>query len=309
MDADSTKKMISVIIPLYNKQESITATLQSVLAQTYTDYEIIVVDDGSTDNSVARVEQLMKDSDQAAQKIRLISKSNGGVSSARNEGIRRTKYNYVAFLDADDCWEPNYLHTQAALIHDFPKAKMWGTAWGMQYGIRKEEGKGVRIGANHRGYVEDYFLHNMFLFYTCVVVIDKRIFAEIDMFDERISCGEDVDLWWRIILHYPVAYENKCLVYYRQDAENRITLSHPPLNKHFVYYIEKYASYYVAHPDFKRYVQHEILGHLYKYYLLNPHNPEIKRILGQIDFSLQPVSYRFRYTLPNLYNFLIRFKS
>lgn len=94
---------ISVVIPLYNKATSITSTIQSVLAQSYPYFEIVIIDDGSTDNSV-QIVKLIDD-----KRIRLISKQNGGVSSARNYGIRMAKYEYLAFLDADDYWEPSYL--------------------------------------------------------------------------------------------------------------------------------------------------------------------------------------------------------
>ena len=93
--------MFSVIIPLYNKEKSVSSTLQSVLNQTFKKFEVIVVDDGSTDGSYDVVKQF-KD-----ERIRLIQKENGGVSSARNRGIQETKYDHVAFLDADDVWEPN----------------------------------------------------------------------------------------------------------------------------------------------------------------------------------------------------------
>ena len=266
--------MISVVIPLYNKQNSIVATLQSVLAQTYTDYEIVVVDDGSTDNSAQVVEDFIHASRLSPLAFRLIRKPNGGVSSARNRGIQEAKYRYIAFLDADDYWEPTYLETQAKMIHDFLNAKMWGTAWGMMVGEEKHEGHGIRIAKNHRGIVDNYqyFAENMFLYCTDIVVIDKQIFDSIDMFDERISCGEDVDLWWRIILHFPIAYTNECLAYYRQDTENRITLSKPKLQTHFVNFIEKYEAYYEQCPPFKMYVQHEALGHLYKYFREDPKN-------------------------------------
>src|SRR5574344_2444204 len=93
----------SVVIPLYNKATSITSTIQSVLAQSYAYFEIVIIDDGSTDNSVQNV-KLIDD-----RRIRLISKQNGGVSSARNVGIQNAKYDDIAFLDADDYLEPTYL--------------------------------------------------------------------------------------------------------------------------------------------------------------------------------------------------------
>lgn len=301
----------SVVIPLYNKQNSIVATLQSVLAQTYTDYEIVVVDDGSTDNSAKVVEDFINSlPSREGQGIGLLRKPNGGVSSARNEGIRQAKYDYVAFLDADDYWEPTYLETQVKMIQDFPEAKMWGTAWGYILNNKKVIWLGRNVPKGFRNIVDTnmYFLNGLYLFCTDVVVLDKRIFHEIDMFDERIGCGEDLDMWWRIILHYPVAYDNQCLAYYRWDAENRITMSKPKLQKHFINYIEKYEQYYTKCPDFKKYLQHAVLGHLYKYYRENPLDKDVKRILKNIDFSLQPFSYRLRYSMPKLYDWLQKIK-
>lgn len=306
-----SQTMISVVIPLYNKAQSVRKTLDSVLAQTYQDFEIVIVDDGSTDGSADVAEAFLQASRLSPFAFRLIRKSNGGVSSARNRGIQEAKYRYIAFLDADDYWEPTYLETQAKMIHDFSNAKMWGTAWGMMVEDEKYEGHGIRIAKNHRGIVDNYqyFAENMFLYCTDVVVIDKQIFDTIDMFDERISCGEDVDLWWRIILHFPIAYTNECLAYYRQDTENRITLSKPKLQTHFVNFIEKYEVYYEQCPPFKKYVQHEALGHLYKYFREDSKNIEIQRILNHIDFSLQPFSYRLRYIYPRLYEWIISLKN
>ena len=112
------KIYISVVIPLYNKAASITSTIQSVLAQSYPYFEIVIIDDGSSDNSVQKV-RLIDD-----KRIKLISKQNGGVSSARNEGIRQAQYDYIAFLDADDLWKPTYLEELVKLITDFPEASL-----------------------------------------------------------------------------------------------------------------------------------------------------------------------------------------
>ena len=99
--------MISIVIPLYNKERAIINTLQSVLAQTYTDCEIIIVDDGSTDNSLNVVHKRISELEN--ERIRVIHKKNGGVSSARNRGIKEAKGEYVALLDGDDLWEPTFL--------------------------------------------------------------------------------------------------------------------------------------------------------------------------------------------------------
>ena len=132
----------SVVIPLYNKQNSIAATLQSVLAQTYTNYEILVGDDGSTDDSANVAEVTLREckvygvrashestsfvGGPAECRGRVIRKANGGVCSARNRGIQEAKYDYIALLDGDDLWDEHYLEEQVKLIQDFPEAKMWG---------------------------------------------------------------------------------------------------------------------------------------------------------------------------------------
>lgn len=110
--------MFSVVIPLYNKSENITRTLKSVQEQTHTDFEIVIVNDGSTDDSVEKVEDF-KDS-----RIKLYHKKNGGVSDARNYGISRSTRPFIAFMDADDLWKPNYLEEMAKLIEEYPEAGM-----------------------------------------------------------------------------------------------------------------------------------------------------------------------------------------
>ena len=101
--------MISVVIPLYNKEKQVAHTLQSVLRQTFQDFEIVIVDDGSTDHSVEEVEKVRD------TRIRLVHQQNAGVSAARNRGISEAKYDLIAFLDADDEWKPEYLETQYGL--------------------------------------------------------------------------------------------------------------------------------------------------------------------------------------------------
>ena len=109
--------MFSVIIPLYNKELSISNTIQSVLDQTFQNFEIVIVNDGSTDNSVKEVEKFDD------KRIRLIHQENQGVSAARNRGIEEAKYEWIAFLDADDLWMENHLEEMTKLIHDYNDCK------------------------------------------------------------------------------------------------------------------------------------------------------------------------------------------
>ena len=113
--------MISVIIPLYNKVDHIEDTLRSVLAQTYKDYEIVVVDDGSIDGSTELVENLGIDN------LRLIRQNNAGVSAARNSGIEEARGEFVALLDADDLWKPDYLAVQFEMTQKYPDCDVFAT--------------------------------------------------------------------------------------------------------------------------------------------------------------------------------------
>lgn len=252
---------ISIVIPLYNKQNAIADTIQSVINQTVTSFEIIVVDDGSTDNSLAVVQKI-KD-----KRIRIIKKENGGVSSARNMGIKAANGKYVALLDGDDLWEPTFIEEQIKLIMDFFDAGMWG----VNYAFVKN-GKSVScdqgLGDGYRGYVNNYFntSHND-LFCSSSVVIRKDVFDISDYFDERISSSEDLDMWYRIILHFPVVFYDKVLVYYNQDAENRVAYDTDvrfPLTKDIKYYFNKYQSYFDHRSDFSFFLNNYVATNLLK---------------------------------------------
>ena len=248
---------ISVVIPLYNKQNAIAATLQSVLAQTYTNYEIIVVDDGSTDGSAEVAEATLLASRLSPLAFRLIRKSNGGVSSARNRGIQEAKYDYIALLDGDDLWDEHYLEEQVKLIEDFPEAKMWGVNYAfVKYGITTKYNQGLVEG--FRGYVKKYFeTKHGDLYCSSSVVIRKDAFEITGCFDERIAYSEDLDMWYRIILHYPVVFYDKVLAFYNQDAENRCAYDlkiHHDLAKYLPYYIDKYQAEFDRNRAFSKFL-------------------------------------------------------
>ena len=254
--------MFSIIIPLFNKENSIARTVESVLNQSVSDFEVIIVDDGSTDNS--RKEALsIKDS-----RIRLIEKENGGVSSARNLGIKAANSPYVALLDGDDYWDSAFLEEQQKLIDDFPEAGMWGVNYAFVKGMSCAPcDQGMDEG--FRGYVKDYFgstSHND-LYCSSSVVIKKDVFDSVGYFDERIASSEDLDMWYRIILRYPVVYYDKVLVYYNQNAENRVafdTDTRFPLTKDIKYYIDKFNRDFDTNKDFSRYLNSGVAAGLLK---------------------------------------------
>lgn len=198
--------MISVIIPLYNKERYILSTIDSVLAQTYTDYEVVVIDDGSTDNGLKIVEQLK------CPKIRVIKQKNAGVSAARNHGILEAKGELICFLDADDIWMPDYLATQYQLYSEYPDCAMFAT----NYLYRGRDGQtrlprihGIRF-LGDRGVVDNYFdivSHSNPLIWTGAVMVKKKAAMSVGMFPTGLKSGEDLILWGGIVAKYrKIAY-------------------------------------------------------------------------------------------------------
>lgn len=304
--------MISVIIPLYNKEKAIIATLQSVLSQTYTDYEVIIVDDGSIDNSALVCKSFINSlTPSRIHSFRLISKPNGGVSSARNRGIHEAKGEYVALLDGDDIWEPTFLEEQVKLIHDFPHASLWGVniAFIKNGEIRKwEQG----MGNGFRGYAENYFgtQHND-LFCSSSVVIRKEVFEEVGYFDERISSSEDLDMWYRIILKYPVAFYDRVLVYYNQDAENRVAYDTDvrfPLTKDIKYYFDKHNAEFDKNPVFSRFMNRYVAANLLRegyYFGTKQERIDSDIIVKKLRYQDIHVKYRWIFKTPRWLGWLV----
>ena len=211
--------MFSIIIPLYNKESSVAKTLDTVLAQTFTDYEVIVVDDGSTDRSLPIV-QTFTDS-----RIKVYTKKNGGVSHARNYGIERANNDYIAFLDADDAWDSNYLEEMSKMIERYPECGMYNCAY------RAVKGDRIMVESPNipNGIIQDYFkttlaLDNM-ISWTSATIIRKEVIAVAGLFPVGMVSGEDSFMWCKVAMHYPVAYTHKIMATYNMmmsDAYSRI---------------------------------------------------------------------------------------
>lgn len=298
----------SVVIPLYNKQDSITVTLQSVLAQTYTNYEIIIVDDGSTDDSANIAEITLREYSECTPdcvlESRVICKKNGGVSSARNKGIQEAKYEYIALLDGDDVWDEHYLEEQVKLIHDFPNAKMWGVNYAdICNGDILSYHQGV--ADDYRGYVNNYFgTKHGDLFWTSAIVLKKDIAEYVDLFDERMAYSEDMDLWYRIILNAKVVFYNKVLAYYNKDAENRAEQNfhaHFEIKRRMEYYLDKYVVYFKSHPAFAKFISLRAAWLILQgnYYFGNQYDREATdKIVKYLAYEHMPYKYRLIFRTP-----------
>lgn len=223
----------SVVIPLYNKEQSIVNTLLSVLNQSYQSFEIVIINDGSTDSSVDAVKTI-KD-----ERVRLINQKNKGVSAARNKGIQESKYEWIAFLDGDDLWEMNHLKEVIKMMNLFPYNKIYVTSF--EYSDKREMYKNERKSSIFK--IEDYFKEAIdeILLWTSIVVLHKECVEKVGGFNINLNRGEDLDLWARLAKNYRIIKSTKITAIYRVDAENRTNLSKKLKNTHVYYFnFEKY---------------------------------------------------------------------
>jgi len=300
--------MISVVIPLYNKEKSIVRTLDSVLAQTCTDYECVIVNDGSTDQSAQVVRDWIEEkglrTEEKGCHFRLVNQENGGVSSARNKGIEEARGEYVAFLDGDDLWAPKYLEVIEALAKDYPEAVILGTRFATRMGeeVKKNENG---LADDFRGIIDNVWDVGS-PYWTSSTVLKK---SEIEMFDERMSHGEDMDVWYRMMLKGKAAFDNRVLAYYCLDTENRAMERLIPLEKHIPYYIEKYQETRESNVAFRKYYDQEMIYRLYPYLLQKQYRAKAKKIARMYDYTLQKKSMRLRMQYPYLYNIYLKIKK
>ena len=203
---------VSVIIPIYQRAHLVSQTIESVLAQTYTDYEIIVVNDGSTDNTKEVLACF-------GNKITTIHQENKGVSAARNTGINAAKGLYIAFLDSDDLWQPNKLEKQLAFFESNPKIGLvYSDAFFFnEKGVLPDKWTSVYPPPPVWQFLA-LFGRNFIL--TSTVVVRRECLDEVGLFDETLKSCEDYDLWLRIIEKFPIYFLNEPLGYYRQSANS-----------------------------------------------------------------------------------------
>lgn len=205
----------SVIVPLYNKQDFLARSLASIKAQTYRQYEVIIVDDGSTDDSLAQARKLSE------PHWNIHSQANAGVSAARNRGVSLSHGKYLCFLDADDEWLPTFLERMCEVIQAFPDAGMWGA----NYECLSDTlcVRGTRISRKIRAC-------NLFRewlrrapFHTDGQVIRRDVFEAVGGFDIKQHYYEDASLMFKIALRYEVAVTDEVLTRYYTSVSDSAT--------------------------------------------------------------------------------------
>ncbi len=202
----------SVVITVYNKARFIESTLKSVLRQTFDDIEVLIINDGSTDDSLSIIKSF------SDRRIQIISKENEGASVARNTGIEAANCNYIALLDGDDLWDKDYLRNVYNAIQKYPDQKIFTCAVAQKY-----QHKVIPVDYSFQT-KELYSIHNYFeaskkytLITSSSVVFHNSILEKTGLFDPKITSGQDSDLWIRFGLHFEVVFINKLLVHYNYD--------------------------------------------------------------------------------------------
>ncbi|QJX01485.1 glycosyltransferase [Alcanivorax sp. IO_7] len=217
---ERTAAQISIIMPLYNKENLVLSSIASVQAQTFGNWELVVIDDGSTDAGADQVAALDD------RRIRLIRQANGGVSAARNRGIAEASCELLAFLDADDTWLPGFLQAIAALASDFPQARWFATSYLIRHprdGECQARLQGVPAGFQ-RGVLDDYFAVAAASdppAWTSATAVFRPQIQDIGGFPEGVASGEDLLTWARLAAHFPIAYDARTLAIFQVSGIQR----------------------------------------------------------------------------------------
>jgi glycosyltransferase involved in cell wall biosynthesis len=212
----------SVIIPLYNKEKYIEATLKSVLAQSFQNFEVIIVDDGSNDNSFKAVSQIID------SKITIYKQENKGVSFARNFGIKNAHGKYIALLDADDYWHSNHLLELKKLIDSFPKAGLYCNNYQVYYTDNVYRPAKFNFNYNEDCLiVKDFFKASLTncVAWTSAVGFSKETFHAVGGFHTKLKTAQDLDLWIRMALKYDIAFNPTITMSYKFHVDDSLSKS------------------------------------------------------------------------------------
>jgi glycosyltransferase involved in cell wall biosynthesis len=210
--------MVSIIITTYNRRAFLKAAVLSVLVQDYKDKEVIIVDDGSSDDSLKELEGLP---------VQYIWKENGGISSARNKGIEVARGSYIAFLDVDDLWKKKKLSTQMTMMHEGGhKISYTDEIW-----IRNGEHLNQRsIHKKYSGFIFEKCLP-LCIISPSSVIMKRSVFDVVGFFDETMPVCEDYDMWLRVTAKYPVLFVGKPLIVKQGGHEDQLSKRYPAMDR------------------------------------------------------------------------------
>jgi glycosyltransferase involved in cell wall biosynthesis len=220
---------VSVVIPTYNRRTMVREAVASVFAQRGVDFELILIDDGSTDGTAEDLAELAKTGmRQGVAEIQMMRTANRGVAASRNTGARMARAELIAFLDSDDLWAPSKLAKQVDFVRDNPQCQMsqTGELW-----IRA--GRRVNPGRRHQKREGDFFLDSL---RTCLIspsamIIRTQLFQSVGGFDETMTAAEDYDLWLRVLRDHPVGLIDEPLVTRRAGHPGQLSATVPAIDR------------------------------------------------------------------------------
>ena len=302
----------SVIVPLYNKAPFVRKALESIASQTYRDFELIVVDDGSTDNSLEVVNEYIRDvlcvMCDVCKNVRVSHQKNSGVAAARNRGVAESHGEYVCFLDADDWWKPTFLEEMDHLITEYPDAGIYASNY-----IYYKPGK-THVALNlSRGYIDypkAYYEGSSMPVWTGATCMPRRVFYEMGGFPVGIKLGEDFLLWAKTALHYKVAFCEKPLAYYNNDvpASLRATRNLHAPEHHMLFHLDsleeetRNLSPVTGNPsEWKALLDKLRVSGLLEYWMSDEYHDVAAAELAKVDWSKQPKSAKAQYEKPTWY--------
>jgi glycosyltransferase involved in cell wall biosynthesis len=292
--------MFTIVIPLYNKVEYVVKAINSVLLQTFRDFELIIVDDGSTDKSVEIAEGVYD------ARIRIVKQNNSGVSTARNNGVALAKYDYVAFLDADDWWHQDFLLEMSSLIDKYKDAAIYASHYFIvKNGTQRQVNIGVdsEFSDGYINYCKVYANTYAMPITSSSVVIKRAAFLAQNGFNTHLKFGEDFDLWLRLALTNKIAFTSKCLAYYNQDVpvQNRALGNKLwKLEEHYIFNLGYIKPEEAVNVDLKRLLDGLRVRALVRYKRAGVFPKEVKSIIREVDFNQQPFLYTVIYKYPKV---------
>lgn len=243
-----------VVVPVYNKAHSVLRAVESVLSQSYGEFSLYVVDDGSVDDGLVLLNSIEDN------RLTILRQENFGVSVARNNGVSAGCSQYVCFLDADDEWDNNFLQRIASLISDYPEATMYSTGHRVnEDGVFRE----ITSGSTRRGYVSDFYSQSreLELVNSSKVVLRRDVLERIGGFPPGVKVGEDLYVWILAAFGRKVAYDSAVAVtVFREFNEGRRERS--KLVPYPVEYFSREQSFLLESNSLKRYIEFIGLRHV-----------------------------------------------
>ncbi|MEM7187039.1 MAG: glycosyltransferase family A protein [Bacteroidota bacterium] len=288
----------SVVISVYNKEDFLEATLRSVMAQTFQDFEVVILNDGSTDGSEKIIEQFATD-----PRVRFYSEENKGAAAGRNYVIQKAEGDYIALLDADDLWQPGYLAEHHRMIEKYSQESVFATNSEV-IDKGKVTPRRYSIPLPDEDVVVDFFEASYLdaILHSSTTVLKKEVFDRVGMYNPEVRSGQDTDLYVRIGLQYRVVFSAKVLVQYFVIKDSLFRRSKKLSDKPS---FEEYESYEADNPALKKFLN------LSRYSLciiakLEGNQEGFKKIYEKLDREMLNKKQRFllRQSRKNLKQFL-----